>query len=108
MAETELAIAVETMAPTVSQKRSHSACMANIESHRSWPILRRLSIYVAAEIPLRGFCVGDLLSLQKGQIFTTPSPETEDVPLMAGTIQLAWGEFEVVDRQLVARLTRLA
>lgn len=94
--------------PTVFQKLSASACMTNIESHGSWPILRRLSIVVTAEIRFQGFRVRDLLSLQKGQVFTTPSPETEDVPLVAGNIQLAWGEFEVVDRQLVARLTRLA
>lgn len=108
MAETEVAIASGTEPPMVLQNPSRSEGLAKIESHRSWPILRRLSIFVTADIPVKGFRVRDLLSLQKGQIVSTSSPETEDVSLMANSIQLAWGEFEVVDRQLVVRLTRLA
>ena len=82
--------------------------MSRIEEHPSWPVLAKLSVAVSAEIPLKQFRVRDLLGLKKGHLFETESPETEDVPLMAGKLQLAWSEFEIVDRQLVVRLTRLA
>jgi flagellar motor switch/type III secretory pathway protein FliN len=82
--------------------------MSRIEEHPCWPVLAKLPAMVTAEIPLKRFCVRDLLSLEKGHVVDTSSPETEDVPLMANRVQLAWSEFEVIDRQLVARLTRLA
>lgn len=81
---------------------------SRIEDHPSWSVLSRLVVVLSAEVELKAFCVKDLLALQKGHIFETQWPETEDVPLMAGSIQLAWTEFEVVDDQLVVRLTRLA
>jgi hypothetical protein len=40
-------------------------------------------------------------------VFQSGSPETEDVPLMVGQVQLGWSEFEVVDQRLGLRLTRL-
>lgn len=108
MAETELRVirdSIEMVRPVVENVRV--PWIVRIEDHPSWPVLAKLSVAVSAEIPLKQFRVRDLLGLQKGHLFETASPETEDVPLMAGKLQLAWSEFEIVDRQLVVRLTRL-
>jgi flagellar motor switch protein FliN/FliY len=35
-------------------------------------------------------------------------PDSEDVPVKVGQVQLGWSEFEVVEQQLAVRLTRLA
>ncbi|WP_263365579.1 FliM/FliN family flagellar motor C-terminal domain-containing protein [Edaphobacter bradus] len=71
-------------------------------------MLAKQAVRISAEIALKQFRVCDLLGLQQGQVFETAWPESEDVPLMAGKVQLAWSEFEVADHQLVVRLTRLA
>ena len=60
-----------------------------------------------AEVPLNRFRVRDLLTLAAGQVFETLSPGTEDVPLKIGQVQLGWSEFEVVERRMALRVTRL-
>lgn len=82
--------------------------ISRIEDHPSWPILAKLVVIISAQIPLRQFRVRDLLGLHVGDLVETEAPETEDVPLKAGSVQVAWGEFEAVDGQLIVRLTRLA
>jgi flagellar motor switch protein FliM len=79
-----------------------------IEEHASWPVLSQMTVVTTAGIPLRGFRVGDLLRLEPGQIVESEWSHTEDVPLKAGRVQVAWSEFEVADQHLVVRLTRLA
>jgi hypothetical protein len=56
---------------------------------------------------LNHFQVLHLLSLKEGQVFESVSPDTEDVPLMVGKVQLGWSEFEIVDQRMALRLTRL-
>jgi flagellar motor switch protein FliN/FliY len=70
-------------------------------------MLSRLHLAMTASITLKGFKVRDLLRLEPGQVVESAWPETEDVPLVVGQVQIAWSEFEVVDHQLVVRLTRL-
>ncbi len=82
--------------------------MSRIEEHTSWPTLSRLRVPMRAGVALSGFKVGDLLRLEPGQVIESIWPETEDVPLVVGKVQVAWGEFEVVEQHLVVRLTRLA
>ena len=82
--------------------------MSRIEEHPAWPVLSRLEITMAAEIPLSRFTVQDLLGLAEGQVFESASPDTEDVPLTVGRIQLGWTEFEVVEQKMALQLTRLA
>jgi len=48
------------------------------------------------------------MALEPGQVIETQWAQGEDMPLAAGEVQLAWSEFEVVDTQLAARVTRLA
>jgi flagellar motor switch protein FliN/FliY len=81
--------------------------MSKIEEHPAWPKLCRLDLMLAVEIPLPRFKVQDLLRLAEGQVFESTFPDTEDVPLRVGDIQLGWTEFEVVDQKIALRLTRL-
>jgi len=81
--------------------------MTRIEEHPSWEKLAQLRITMRVGVALDRFRVQDLLTLKVGQVFESVSPETEDVPLMAGQVQLGWSEFEVVDQRMGLRLTRL-
>jgi flagellar motor switch protein FliN/FliY len=81
--------------------------MTRIEEHPSWETLSQLRITMRVGVPLNRFRVRDVLMLKVGQVFESASPETEDVPLMVGQVQLGWSEFEVVDQRLGLRLTRL-
>lgn len=82
--------------------------MTRIEEHASWPLLSQMTVSATAGVPLEGFKIGDLLRLEPGQIVESLWPHTEDIPLKAGRVQLAWSEFEVVEQRLMVRLTRLA
>ncbi len=82
--------------------------MRRIEEHTSWPVLSRLPLTMEAVISLSQFRVRDLLGLAEGQVFETAFPDTEDVPLKVGNVQLGWTEFEVLDQKIAVRLTRLA
>lgn len=75
------------------------------------PILKspvaRLPVELDVVVPVRKFRVRQLLALQPGQLIESQWGNGEDVPLAAGAVQLAWGEFEVIDNQLAVRVTRL-
>jgi flagellar motor switch protein FliM len=81
--------------------------MSRIEEHPGWSTLSRLAVTMTVEIPLVPFKVQDLLGLKEGQVFQSASPDTEDVPLKVGDVQLGWTEFEVVEQRIALRLTRL-
>ena len=68
----------------------------------------RLPVELEVGVPVRGFRVSHLLALAPGGIVESQWSHGEDLPLAAGPVHLAWTEFEVVDTQLGARLTRLA
>lgn len=87
---------------------SNVPCMARIEEHAGWPVLSRLPITLAAHIPLAQFRIRELLQLKAGQVLKTNWLEAEDVPLSVGQVKLGWCEFEVLDKQIGVRLTRLA
>jgi flagellar motor switch protein FliN/FliY len=71
------------------------------------PPVARLPVQLDVTIPIRDFRVRTLLALEPGQLVESQWVNGEDVPLVAGEVQLAWSEFEVVDTQLAVRLTRL-
>lgn len=68
----------------------------------------RLPVEVEVGVPVREFRVRNLLALVPGQVIESQWSHLEDVPLGAGTVQLAWSEFEVLDAQMAVRVTRLA
>jgi len=70
--------------------------------------ISRLPVELDVSIPLRDFRVKDLLALEPGRLVESEWSNGVDLPLSAGKVQLAWSEFEVIETQLVVRLTRLA
>lgn len=68
----------------------------------------RLPIELDVAIPVKAFRVRNLLALEPGQVVETQWADGADMPLGASQVQLAWSEFEVVDKRLAVRLTRLA
>jgi flagellar motor switch/type III secretory pathway protein FliN len=72
------------------------------------PLIARLPVQLDVAIPLREFRVRNLLSLEPGRLIESEWSNGLDLPLSAGAVQLAWSEFEVMDTNLVVRLTRLA
>lgn len=81
---------------------------SRLEGHAAWPMICRLPVLLEASIPLSGLRVRDLLELRSGQTIESAWASPEDVPLKAGTLQIAWGEFEVVEQRMALRVTRLA
>lgn len=65
-------------------------------------------LLLEVRLPVRNLRVKDILALEKGKIFETGWPADEDLPAGCGGVQLAWAEFEVIDRKLAVRVTRLA
>ncbi len=80
--------------------------MELIETHTAWPTLARIPETLTALVPVRRLTVYDLLSLQAGQVLSTDTALADDIPVKVGLVQLAWSEFEVVERTLAVRLTR--
>lgn len=99
---------VKPAANSEMPEASQTPWMSRIEEHTAWPVLARLAVTMAVAAPLIRFKVQDLLGLKEGQVFESASPETEDVPLKVGDVQLGWTEFEVVEQKIALRLTRLA
>jgi hypothetical protein len=73
----------------------------------AWPVVDWLPIPLAVELPVPEFRVRDMLALEVGSIVVTQWPNGDDLPLTAGTVQLAWVDVEVVDQTMSVRLTRL-
>ena len=108
MADTELVPRdVELSTLQVGVVRTGTLGMSRIEDHVAWPLLARLTVRLEAGVSLPRFKVRDLLRLEVGQVVESESPDSEDVPLKVGQVQLGWSEFEVVEQQLAVRLTRL-
>jgi hypothetical protein len=81
--------------------------MPRVEEHPAWEMLGQLRVTMRVGVALNSFKVQDLLSLKEGQVFESLSPDTEDVPLMVGKVQLGWSEFEILEQRMALRLTRL-
>ncbi len=77
-----------------------------IETHSAWPTLARVPETITALVPVKRMTVYDLLSLQAGHVLSTETALADDIPIKVGPVQLAWAEFEVVERTLAVRLTR--
>lgn len=60
------------------------------------------------QISIRDLRVKDILAIEKGKVFQTQWPGDEDIPAGCGGVQLVWTEFEVIEKRLAVRVTRLA
>jgi flagellar motor switch/type III secretory pathway protein FliN len=67
-----------------------------------------LPCQLSLEIPIVKFTVGDLLRLAKESIVETGCASTDDIPLRANGLFVAWSEFEVIGNRLALRITELA
>jgi flagellar motor switch protein FliN/FliY len=65
-------------------------------------------LQLEVRLPIRNLRVKDILSLSEGAIFETAWPADEDLPGSCGGVQLFWTEFEVIEKRLAVRVTRLA
>jgi flagellar motor switch/type III secretory pathway protein FliN len=101
---TELSIAADA---ELTRAALAAPWMMHIEEHPSWETLSQLRVTLRAAVGLNRFRVRDLLVLKEGQVFESTSPDTEDVAVMVGKVQLGWSEFEVVEQRMALRLTRL-
>ena len=72
------------------------------------PAMARMMVELDVSVPVRGFRVRRLLTLEPGQLIETTWAHGDDMPLAAGEVALAWTEFEVIETQLAVRVTRLA
>lgn len=97
---------VEVAAETALVPTSHDGAIAGQMDLA--PPVARLPVELDVAVPVREFRVRNLLALEPGQLIETEWGHGDDVPLAAGSVQLAWSEFEVVDSQLAVRITRLA
>lgn len=67
-----------------------------------------IPVQVDVAVPVRNFKVRNILTLAPGDIIESRWGHSDDLPLAAGDVQLAWCEFEVIEAQLGVRITRLA
>jgi flagellar motor switch/type III secretory pathway protein FliN len=72
------------------------------------PAIRAIPVQVDVAVPVRNFRVRNVLALAPGTVIESRWSHSEDLPLAAGDVQLAWCEFEVIETQLGVRITRLA
>jgi flagellar motor switch protein FliN/FliY len=79
-----------------------------MEDHPAWPMISRMPVVLAVSIPVSSFTVRDLLGLHPGETIETVWGAIREIPLKVGEVQVAWGEFEVVEQRMALRLTRLA
>jgi flagellar motor switch/type III secretory pathway protein FliN len=92
----------------VNPKIAGEPVEGSLEAHPAWPMISRLPVAMAVQIPLTGFTVRNLLELQTGYTVISSWALAEDVPLKVGALQIASGEFEVVEHRMALRLTTLA
>ncbi|HUZ04480.1 MAG TPA: FliM/FliN family flagellar motor C-terminal domain-containing protein [Acidobacteriaceae bacterium] len=72
-----------------------------------WPVVDWLPVLLAVGLPVPAFRVRDLLALEVGSVVSTEWPNGDDLPLSAGTVQLAWVDMEAVEQVMAVRLTRV-
>jgi Type III flagellar switch regulator (C-ring) FliN C-term len=71
------------------------------------PLVARLPVEIDVAVPVRGFRVRNLLTLSAGSVIASKWMNGDDMPLGTRGVQLAWTEFEAIDRLLAVRITRL-
>ena len=72
-----------------------------------WPEVHEVPCQVAAEIPVRGFSVRDLLLLQAGSVVNSRQLTRARVGLQANGSFIAWTELEVAGGRLGVRIMDL-
>lgn len=110
--EANLALAAQDAASaangSLARRETNGIAVPELEQHPHWLTLSRLPMRLTVGVPLPRFKVRDLLALASGQLVLSAWSSTTDVPVVVGSAQLSWAEFEVVEKRMAVRLTRLA
>jgi flagellar motor switch/type III secretory pathway protein FliN len=72
-----------------------------------WEFAKRLPCRLSVDLPVPGFTVRDLLSLEAHSIVATQAPEGTRVPIRVNGQVIARGEFDVVGMRLAVRILEL-
>ena len=67
-----------------------------------------MPVTLHVRIPLPSFKMQSLAVLHAGSIVSTGWPSSEDLPLTAGHVRLAWAEFAIADQKRSVRITRIS
>lgn len=102
------AASTQALVPSVSESAMHdienrAAIRNEIESR-----IALAAVQLEIRLPVQGMRVKDVLSLHKGEILETAWPSDEDLPGSCAGVHLFWTEFEVIEKRLAVRVTRLA
>ena len=95
-------------APSSSTALARTDALEPPQSIAEEPAFAAIPVQVDVAVPVRNFRVRNVLALAPGVVIESRWSHSEDLPLAAGNVQLAWCEFEVIDTQLGVRITRLA
>lgn len=79
-----------------------------VEGQERWDRVSRLSCELTVELAVSNFRVRDLGLLRAGRVLDSGWSLGREVPILANGLRLAWGQFEVVGRNLAVRLSELA
>jgi flagellar motor switch protein FliN/FliY len=98
------------LAPAQADPAIHAEAEADalLLRRRIEELVTQAPVRLEIRLPLHGVRVKDVLALRKGAIFETQWPADEDIPGDCGGEQLIWTEFEVIEKKLAVRVTRLA
>ena len=78
-----------------------------VEGRDKWDRVSRLSCELTVELAVSNFRVRDLGLLRAGRVLDSGWSLGREVPVLANGLRLAWGQFEVVGRNLAVRLSEL-
>ncbi len=67
-----------------------------------------MPITLHVRIPIAGFKIHSLASLHAGTIVSSTWAASEDLPVAAGSVRLAWAEFAIADHKRSVRVTRIS
>ena len=67
-----------------------------------------LPLQLDVMVPIPSFRIENLLALEKGIVIESHWHHADDIPVWCGGAQLAWAEFEVVEKKLAVRVTRIS
>lgn len=72
-----------------------------------WEPLLGLSCELSVQLPVSHLTVAGFLDLRVKRIVRLEWPVSADVPVWVNGVQIAWGEFEVLEKSLAVRLTEM-
>jgi flagellar motor switch/type III secretory pathway protein FliN len=77
-------------------------------SESKWQEASWLACRLRAEIAVRGFIVGDLLSLEVGSVVDTGVPSDAEVSLRVNGARIGSGKLDATEEHFGVRVTELA